>query len=110
MNTKIELERYRIHERIGEGAFGEVYRATHKLLDREVAIKFIKSDLSDKTKQRFLQEARAVARLNHPHILQVYDFDALDDERYFMAMEYLPDGDLESLIEKRRIEGKGFSL
>lgn len=110
MKPQPELERYWIHERIGEGAFGEVYRATHKLLDREVAIKFIKSDLAEKARHRFIHEARSVARLNHPHILQVYDFDVTGEEQYFMAMEYLPDGDLESLLVERRREGLKFGL
>lgn len=110
MNPSVEVERYIIHEKIGEGAFGEVYRATHKLLHREVAIKFIKGNMSERARKRFIAEARAVARLNHPHILQVYDFDTVGENRYFMAMEYLPDGDLDSLIEQRRAYGSGFTL
>lgn len=110
-SNSVLKNRYVIHEKIGEGATAEVYRATHLLLDREVAIKIIKANLSQKsTAQRFIQEARAVARLNHPNILQVYDFDTIDDYRSFMATEYLPEGDLFSMLHRRQIIGQPFTL
>lgn len=100
MPKVLDLERYFVYERIGGGAFGDVHLAKHKLLDREVAIKFINSDISENERRRFLNESRLVSRLSHPHILHVYDFDELPDGRSYMAVEYLPNGDLGAWVEK----------
>ena len=66
---------YEIHERIGRGGFGIVYRATDRALGREVAIKALRGDLPDAeiARARFLRGARALAHLEHPHIVPVYD-------------------------------------
>lgn len=107
--------RYEIHEKMGEGNMAEVYRATHLLLKREVALKILKHDLSDQTQDErsnklFIEEARAVARLNHPNILQVYDFDVTEDGRFFMATEYLPQGNLLTRLKRYFMFEKTFSL
>ena len=70
------LRGYTIHEAIGEGAHGRVYAATQPGTDRPVAIKVIRPDLADSTTfvVRFEAEARLVARLEHPHIVPLYDF------------------------------------
>jgi len=66
--------RYRIEGEIGRGGMGTVFRAYDTLLERPVAIKILKqSDLDRESKSRLLREAQAVARLNHPHIVAVYD-------------------------------------
>ena len=70
------LRGYTIHRPIGEGAHGRVYEATQPGTDRRVAIKVIRPDLADSTDfvRRFEAEARLVARLEHPHIVPLYDY------------------------------------
>lgn len=70
------LRGYILQELVGEGSFGSVYRAHHPALDRDVAIKVIRADLADDRAfiGRFEAEAQLVARLEHPHIVPLYDF------------------------------------
>ncbi|MCL4236751.1 MAG: serine/threonine protein kinase [Anaerolineae bacterium] len=86
------LGKYEIIDRIGRGGMAEVYRGYHAALDRYVAIKLLHSFLADdpEFKERFEREARSVARLKHPNIVQVYDFehDAASDS-YYMVMEFI---------------------
>lgn len=80
-------ERYRIIEKCGEGGMGEVYRAYDRKQGREVAIKYLKSD--DKMYiVRFSREAMAVASLDHPNIVELYEYGQLDG-RYYYTMEYV---------------------
>ncbi len=82
--------RFVILERIGEGGMGAVYRALQTSLDREVALKVLHSKVAftSRARRRFGREARAVARLNHPHIAAVYDFGTdNDDQTLWLAME-----------------------
>lgn len=82
--------RFVILDRIGEGGMGAVYRALQTSLDREVALKVLHSKVAftSRARRRFGREARAVARLNHPHIAAVYDFGADDDDQtLWLAME-----------------------
>lgn len=82
--------RFVIAERIGEGGMGAVYRALQTSLDREVALKVLHSTVAftPRARRRFGREARAVARLNHPHIASVYDFGTdHDDQSLWLAME-----------------------
>jgi len=94
--------RYRLDLELGRGGMGVVYRATDRVLDREVALKELPVQLttdSDRL-QRFRQEARTLARLTHPNIIQVYDLIE-DQGRLWIAMEYVDGGDLATLIESR---------
>ncbi|MEM6295533.1 MAG: serine/threonine-protein kinase [Myxococcota bacterium] len=84
------IGRYRIEERLGAGAMGVVYGAVDPTLDRSVAIKMAHaSDTgSRRGADRFAREARAMAALDHPHVVKVYDFGLRDDEAY-LVMERL---------------------
>ncbi|MCG8466591.1 MAG: protein kinase, partial [Gemmatimonadetes bacterium] len=80
--------RFAILERLAEGGMGVIYRARDTTLDRLVALKFLppRLDASDDAARRFLQEARNVARLDHPNICTIYEVTTLDDGRSFIAM------------------------
>ena len=84
------LGRYRIVSEIGRGAIGTVYRAVDPVLERTVAIKTLNADLPEEIvaemKARFVREAKAAGRLNHPNIVTVYDADVAGDVAY-IAME-----------------------
>src|SRR5215472_7790095 len=89
---------YEITAPLGSGGMGEVYRARDTRLDRTVAIKVLNSSLasSPELKQRFEREARAVSKLNHPHICTLYDIGQQDGTDY-LVMEFLEG---ESLAER----------
>ena len=84
------LGKYRVLEPLGRGGMARVYRAYHPQLDRYVAIKVLRSDLVEEEEflARFKREARAVAALRHPNIVQVFDFD-VEGDVYYMVMELL---------------------
>ena len=82
-----KIRDYVLEEKIGEGGMGEVWRARHAILDRQVAIKAMSRHLEADPEfgRRFLQEAQSQARLNHPRIVGVSDFFA-EDGQYFLVM------------------------
>jgi hypothetical protein len=94
--------RYRIVEELGRGANGVVYRADDSVLGRHVALKELPLQLSndDFVVPRFRQEARVLAKLNHPNIVQVYDFIE-HGGRMWMAIELVEAGDLASFLKSR---------
>ncbi len=81
---------YEILEQLGEGGMGVVYKAQDTKLDRFVALKFLTKNVSssDSDRQRFMQEAKAAATLNHPNICTIYDV-AEHEGQLFIAMEYI---------------------
>jgi serine/threonine protein kinase/Tol biopolymer transport system component len=81
---------YEILEQLGEGGMGVVYKAKDTKLDRFVALKFLTKNIgtSDSDRQRFLQEAKAAATLNHPNICTVYDVSEFEGKP-FIAMEFI---------------------
>ena len=105
------LGRYRVLESLGHGGMARVYRAYHPQLDRYVAIKILRSDLVDDAEflARFQREARAVASLRHPHIVRVFDFD-VEDDAYYMVMEYLEGDTLKARLDDYRVQGKRMPL
>lgn len=105
------LGKYRILEPLGRGGMAQVYKAYHPQLDRFVAIKILRSDLVGEVEflARFRREARAVAALRHPHIVQIYDFDAQDD-LYYMVMELLEGDTLKAYLNAMRVRGERLPL
>ncbi|HEX2757928.1 MAG TPA: serine/threonine-protein kinase, partial [Thermoanaerobaculia bacterium] len=92
---------YEILEELGAGGMGKVYRARDLTLDRLVALKTLARELSADTDyvQRFLKEARAAARLNHPNIVQIYDFGCVDSI-YYLAMEFVDGHSLGTYLKR----------
>ncbi|MDT4897986.1 MAG: eukaryotic-like serine/threonine-protein kinase [Acidobacteriota bacterium] len=93
-------EKYRIEELINEGGMGAVYRGTHILMDKTVAIKVLHPALAadDKIVARFSREARAASRISHPHALNVTDFGESGNGIVFLVMEYLKGQTLKEVI------------
>jgi serine/threonine protein kinase len=82
--------RYEILSLLAEGGMGAVFRARRTLLGDEVAIKVVRGEhTSTGPRERFLRESRASARLRHPHIVSILDFNADDEEHPFLVMELL---------------------
>ena len=94
--------RYRILERVGVGGMGTVYRAAQAGLDRQVAIKVLKRDLSwdSDTVTRFHREARAMSLLTHPNTVRVFDFGETPDGLLYFTMELLEGELLTTRIER----------
>ncbi len=91
---------YTIEEALGEGGMGVVYRAVDPTLDRRLALKVIRrATLSAAAKERFLREARAASRLNHPNIVTVYAAGEEDGYPY-LAMEFVEGRTLRAIIDE----------
>ncbi|MCS7081243.1 MAG: serine/threonine protein kinase [Chloracidobacterium sp.] len=99
--TRIISGKYRLDALIGQGGMGSVYRATHLELDRTIALKIVLADFvsNNETLERFRQEARAAARLNHPNVISVYDFGVLPTGQAYLAMELLTGRSLREELE-----------
>ena len=92
---------YEILEEIGKGGMATVYRARQASVERDVAVKAIRRAVAADADaiQRFQREAKLIARLEHPHILPVYDFDAAHDPPY-LVMRYLDSGTLDDVLDQ----------
>src|SRR5271163_4188216 len=95
---------YEIKSPLGAGGMGEVYRARDSRLNRDVAIKVLRSDstATPEVKARFEREARAVAALNHPNIVAVYDF-GIDGDSQYIVSELLEGESLRSLLHGKPV-------
>ena len=94
--------RYELMRVVGEGGMGTVFRSKDLRLDREVAVKVIRAEhFNDETvRTRFEQEARTVARIDHPGVVAVFDSGELDDGSLFIVMEWLEGRDLGFLLRR----------
>src|SRR5580700_4483553 len=99
-----ELAKYEVLEEIGHGGMATVYRARDRRLGREVAIKVIHPHLRDSKEvvSRFNTEARAVAKLRHPNIVEVFDVSEADDEEQYLVAELLRGTTLRKLLQDKR--------
>lgn len=94
-----------IHRLVGQGGMGAVYEASQPALDRKIALKIMRPQFAVRTDftERFHREARALAKLNHPNIVSIYDFGDSDGLCYFL-MEYVEGCNLKQLMRKGRLE------
>ena len=102
-----ELGSYELIEQLGEGGMGAVWRARHRLLARDAAVKLVRADAMGDTEasaqaqlRRFEREAQATAALSSQHSVRLFDFGATDDGSFYYVMELLLGRDLESLVRE----------
>ena len=93
-------KRYRLEERLGEGSFGVVYRATQLEMGREVALKILHPDLlrSVGKVKRFIREAQLAQRLEHPNTVRLYDVGQTEDGLPFIAFQMLRGRSLDEVL------------
>ncbi len=99
-----ELGSYRLVDRLGIGGMGEVWRAEHRLLAREAAVKLVRADaLADpryapRIRERFRREAQTLASMRSRHTIALYDYGVTEDGTFFYVMELLDGVDLDNLV------------
>jgi serine/threonine protein kinase len=104
----LHLGRYEIRDRLGAGGMARVFKGYDSNLERLVAIKILHDHLADEPtfRERFIREAKFIASLNHPNIVQVYDFDVAElggnhQCLYYMVMPYIPGKSLKAVMDER---------
>src|SRR5918993_1359509 len=104
MATPDSVGRYQIERLIAHGGMGSLYLARDPVIDRMVAIKFLKEGFDDPgARERFAREARAAGRLHHPNIVTIFDVGE-HENRPFIAMEYVSGETLAQLIARRAVK------
>lgn len=108
-----KISKYKVIDTIGQGAMGVVYKGLDELIDRQVAIKTMiaQTGEGDTSQQRFISEAKALAKCHHPNIVTVLEF-GYQEEMAYMVMEYLPGDDLKKWMQKNPLFSlkKAFSI
>jgi eukaryotic-like serine/threonine-protein kinase len=97
-----QVGEYRVDGKLGQGAFGTVFRAVHPLIGKVVAIKVLSRRFSvdPEMVSRFMAEARAVNQIRHRHIIDIFSFGQLEDGRHYYVMEYLDGETLDATIDR----------
>jgi serine/threonine protein kinase len=98
--------KYRLDKRLSSGGMGTVYKGTHLMLGKSLAVKLIKADLpaSPDVVRRFQREAKAASNLNHPNIVPAYDLGQTQDGTLYIAMEYIDGPSLKEVIQAGPID------
>ncbi len=103
-------DRYRIHELVGSGGSGWVYRATQEPISRPVAVKVLRTDLSEDDQihfeARFLREASLAGQLQHPHIVTIHDYGRAAEGFCYLVMEYLEGYTLREVLRRHHVPTK----
>lgn len=104
VNIGQKIGKYEIRAQLGAGGMGAVYLAFDPLIEREVALKVLSPDLSSSSTalQRFLGEARAIGRLNNPHVVSIYDIDQWNGQ-YYLVMELISGGSVADRVDAGRV-------
>ena len=99
-----QVGEYTVERRLGAGAFGVVYKASHPVIGKDVAIKVLslKFSVDPEASTRFVAEARAVNQIRHRHIIDIFSFGKLPDGRQYYVMEYLDGEPMDALLERER--------
>ena len=103
-----ELGSYRLLSRLGAGGMGDVWRAEHRLLARQAAIKMIRTDADGggagdgaaETRERFRREAQVLASMRSRHTIEIFDYGVADDDTFYYVMELLDGVDLDTLVRR----------
>jgi serine/threonine-protein kinase len=100
----LEIRGYKLLERLGSGTMGTVYKAVQLAMDRLVAIKILPASMTSDQNfvARFIQEARAAGKLNHPNLIRIHEVNKSGQYHYY-SMEYVDGMDLGSLIERYEV-------
>ena len=98
--AQFRLGKYRLIQRLGKGGMGIVFLAEHVTMNRRVALKIVPRTITENraSLDRFFAEARAIAALDHPNIVQAYSVDN-EMDRYFIVMEFVDGQDLQRTVE-----------
>jgi eukaryotic-like serine/threonine-protein kinase len=98
----ILCNRYVLRGLLGAGGMAEVFLAHDRILGRDLALKVLREHYVKDAQfvERFRREAQSAAALNHPNVVQVYDQGRFEDGRYYIAMEYVPGGNLKDRIDR----------
>jgi tRNA A-37 threonylcarbamoyl transferase component Bud32 len=104
--SSLQLGRYRLDEQVGQGGMAVVWRGFDTELKRTVAVKVLHSHLHARAdiRKRFDREAQAVARLHHPHILDVYDFSGLSAQEAYLVTEFIRGSTLRAFGEQQSFD------
>src|SRR6266446_1476990 len=104
MQTEVLGERYKLQDPIGRGGMATIYRGQDLRMDRVVAIKVLREVYSSDPKfvTRFQREARAASALQHPNIVQVFDYGQ-SGESYYIVMEFVEGADLRRYLKKHGV-------
>ncbi|HVV16357.1 MAG TPA: serine/threonine-protein kinase [Polyangia bacterium] len=96
--------KYKLHEIVGRGGMGVVYRAEHVYIGKEVAVKILHDGYGGREEsiKRFLREARAASLINHPNIVDITDFGKSSDGTVFFVMEFLRGEPLDGVLQRER--------
>ena len=98
--AQLRLGKYKLIQRLGKGGMGTVFLAEHVTMNRRVALKIVPRSIAENraSLERFFAEARAIAALDHPNIVQAYSVDN-EMDRYFIVMEFVDGQDLQRMVE-----------
>jgi serine/threonine protein kinase len=99
LSGKVLRQKYRLDETLGQGGFGAVYKATHLVLGKQVAVKVLRAEFRNDSTMvaRFFNEARVVTRLTNPHTINTFDLDQAEEGFLFMVMDFVKGRTLRSL-------------
>ncbi|BBM87237.1 serine/threonine protein kinase [Candidatus Uabimicrobium amorphum] len=95
--------RYKLIDKLASGGMGEVWHAEHQMLARPAAVKLVRPDVNETSEDavvRFEREAEAIAKLDSPHTVQIYDFGITNSGDFYYAMELLKGLDLDDFVDK----------